>query len=101
MRFRRARKDYPDGVLGIYDNEGKTVDRYTGVYKPYEQGAPFNQLVFPMVHMSAAPYWPQGVCMHSETVGYRVTGGWGSGHKVIEFTDLPADCQRVICEDLS
>ena len=101
QKFKRARKDYPDGVLGIYDNGGKTADRYTVVYAPYEQGAPFHSLVFPLVDMSASPYWPQGACMHSETVGYRVTGGWGTGQKVISFNELPTDCQRVVREDLA
>ena len=96
--YRRTRKDNPQGVVAIYDNGGKTVDRYTVVYQPATVGG---QLVFPMVYMSASPYWPQGVCMHSETVGYRVTSGWGTGQKVIGFSDLPADCQRVIKEDLA
>ena len=102
IKYRRARTDYPAGVLGIYDNGGKTtVDRYTVVYEPYEQGAPYHTLVFPIVDMSASPYGPQGYCMHGETVGYRITGGWGTGLKIINFVDLPVDCQRVVREDLA
>ena len=95
--YRKA-QNYPvDSIIGIYDNGGKTTDRYTVVYAPYTvNGRHF----FPYVHMSGAPYWPQGVCMHGSTEGYRLTGGWGSSlGKVIAFDDLPADCQRVARED--
>lgn len=96
--YRRTRKDNPQGVIGIYDNEGKTIDRYTVVYTPYTVG---REIIFPYVDMSAAPFHPQGVCQHGETIGYRITGGWGTNLKVIAFTDLPPDCQEVIKRDLS
>ena len=99
-KYRRARTDYPDGVIGVYDNGGKTADRYTVVYEPYDCNHCTTD-TFPYVNMSGAPYHPQGVCMHGETVGYRITGGWGTGQKVIAFDALPADCQRVVREDLA
>ncbi|KKM18175.1 hypothetical protein LCGC14_1668280 [marine sediment metagenome] len=96
-KYRQARTDYPDEVLGIYDNGGTTIDRYTIVFTPFEcDGCTF----FPFLDMSGAPYHPQGVCLHGETEGYRITGGWGTGQKVISFNVLPTDCQRAVREDL-
>ena len=100
-RFRRARTDYPDGVLAIYDNGDQTADRYLVIYTPLYYNHCANKPTFPNLSMSGAPYHPQGISLHGETVGYRITGGWGTGQKVIGFDDLPADCQRVVREDLA
>jgi len=104
--YRRARTDYPKGVFAVYDNGGKTFDRYTVVYTPYplpsedfphKTGTP----VFEYVTMSDSPFHPQGFCQHGESVGQRPTGGWGGTcGKVIRFEDLPEDCQQVVEEDL-
>jgi len=96
MRPRRTRKDYPKGVLGIYDNGGKTADRYTVVYEPFfVDGRPY----FPYVGMSAGPFWPQGFCQHGEAQGYGYPRGNTCG-KVIRFEDLPPDCQTVVLRDI-
>lgn len=95
-RYRRSRTDYPAGVLAIYDNGGKTTDRYTVVYAPYQCSG---KLWFPVTDMSGAPFYPQGVCLHN-SLRFRPTGGWGSGQKVIAFEALPPDCQRVVRQDL-
>lgn len=96
-RYRRSRTDYPKGVLSIYDNDGKTTDRYMVVYEPYEcQGRNH----FPVTCMSDAPFWPQGVCMH-DSLPFRPTGGWETGQRVIAFEALPADCQKAVQMDLA
>ncbi len=95
--YRRSRKDNPKGVVGVYDHGGKTMDRYTVVFEPFES---YGSTYFPCLYMSDAPFNPQGVCMHGVTEGYRITGGWGTGRKVIPFTDLPPDCQRAVRLDL-
>lgn len=97
-RYRRSRTDYPAGVLAVYDNGGRTADRYTVVYEPYQDGADHHDW-FPTCSMSAAPFHPQGVCMHGE-LAFRPTGGWGTHMKVITFEALPADCQRAVRRDL-
>lgn len=97
--YRRARKDYPDGVVAIYDSGGKTADRYMVVFDPVECSH-WPGMVYPNLTMSGVPYHPQGVCMHGETAGWRPTGGWGTDQKVIAFEDLPADCQRAVRQDL-
>ena len=98
MSYRSARTDYPDGVIAIYDNRGRTIDRYTVVYAPYDLDT---RDVFAWTHMSADPYAPQGVCQHGD--GYsRPYSGWGTSNrnKVIAFEALPKDCQRVVRQDL-
>lgn len=95
-RYRRSRTDYPAGVLSVYDNGGKTTDRYTVVYRPFEMDG---RNYYPVAYMSGAPFHPQGVCQHTE-LRFRPTGGWETGQKVIAFEDLPADCQRVVRQDL-
>lgn len=94
--FRRSRIDYPKGVLAIYDNGGRTADRYTVVYKPERSGADY---VFPVTDMSAYPFWPQGVCQHSE-LHFRPTSDSGTGQKLIAFEALPPNCQRAVMLDL-
>lgn len=95
-RYRRARADYPAGVLAVYDNGGQTADRYMVVYEPYQSDG---RDWFPVTCMSGAPFWPQGVCLH-DSLRFRPTGGWQTGRKVIAFEDLPPDCQRVVRQDL-
>ena len=70
--------------LAIYDNGGKTCDRFTVVYldRP-EYGDMLECLA-----MSENPYHPQGFCQHSMAMLGRHLG------KRIKLTDLPADCQR-------
>jgi hypothetical protein len=88
-------------VLAVYDNGGRTADRYTVVYTPERtvtRGYPTRD-VFPYVHMSSDPFWPQGVCQHGE-LGFRPTAEWGR-EKVIAFEELPPDCQRAVRQDLA
>lgn len=94
--FRKSRASYPHGVVGIYDNGGKTIDRYTVVYEPYEMDG---RIHFPYVGMSGAPYWPQGYCQHGEVVDQRPRKHWAD--RVVNLEDLPKDCQRVVLQDVS
>ena len=96
-RYRHARNDYPEGVLAVYDNGGRTCDRYTVVYEPYDL---YGKPVFAYVTMSGEPFHPQGFCQHGEAVGNRPTHAWGGDiGRVIAFEELPADCQRVVETD--
>jgi hypothetical protein len=92
--YRRSRKDYPAGVLGIYDNGGKTCDRYTVVYAPFTVNG---RQYFPYVGMSAEPFHPQGFGQHGELPS-RYTRQ--SGEKVLNFAELPDDCRRLVLSDL-
>ena len=103
---RNSRPDYPDGVLGIYDNgglregrDGKTrgsVDRYTVVYGPEDDGQ--GGTFYPYLAMSEHPYAPQGVGLHCESP-YRLTRG--EGERCIAFDELPEDCRRAVLADLA
>ena len=89
--YRKSCKSYPDGVLLIADNGGRTVDRYTVLYEP-EDGR------FPYTAMSEAPFHPQGFCQHGE-LSHRYSV-WGRDERVLELSDLPVDCQKVVQQDL-
>jgi hypothetical protein len=99
--YRKSRKSYPDGVLLIADNGGKTVDRYTVLYTPYtvDNGMGSLETWFPYIGMSASPYHPQGFCQHGE-LPYRYSV-WGTNQKVLELADLPEDCQKVVRGELA
>ena len=91
---RKSRPDYPDGVIAIYDNKGATCDRYTVVYTPFRSDDAWH---YPTLCMSADPFHPQGVGMHGE-YSFRPTRR--QGERVIDWSDLPALCQRAVLEDL-
>ena len=90
---RKSRSSYPNGIIGIYDNRGRTIDRYAVVFSPHDtsMGERFNVL-----YMSDRPFHSQGVGCTDEW-NHRPTGDWG-GHRglgrCIDFTELPDDCQR-------
>lgn len=99
---RRARAQWLDGdcpshVLAIFDNGGRTWDRYTILYVPAEGQDWITYFV-----ASAHPFDPQGFGQHGElrlhearAYRYRETG---AGHST-RWTDLPADVQRAVRED--
>ena len=94
--FRRSRKDYPQGVIGIYDNGGKTIDRYTVVFEPHQnEGSPHKS--YPILGMNNAPFSPRGFGQH-ETILFRYTRQ--AGERTINFADLPTDCQKCVFQDL-
>lgn len=75
--------------IRCYD-DGKSGDRYTVVYLDCPERA-IN--VFEAVAMSEAPFHPQGCGQHCAASLGRHLG------KRIRFSDLPADCQRLINND--
>lgn len=76
--------------LRIYDNGGKTVDRYTAVYmREPEHGG-----LFAALGMSADPFHPQGFGQHCTAKPGRHLG------KRVSFDDLPAACQRFVLQNL-
>jgi hypothetical protein len=89
--YRRTRKTYPPGVLAIYDNRGRTIDRYTVVFAP-EDG------FFPVLHLSEHPSSPRGVGMRGECDRRPKPG---PRDRAIDLADLPPDCRRVVEEELN
>jgi len=110
---KRCENFMPGGVpkkVRIYDNEGRSADRYTVIYTGSYRG---KGGWFMLVGMSAAPYHPQGICLHSEYPhqcdtldenGHPINwppkiGGRCRLGKRIAFEDLPEDCRCVVLHD--
>jgi len=84
-------KDYPCGVLRVYDNEGITFDRYTVYYNERNERSGF----YSLRGMSEHPTHPQGYGQCGEGMLGRHNG------KQIAFGGLPADCRAVVLGDLN
>lgn len=81
------------GAVRIYDNGGKTFDRFTAVYM--NQPAHWqHDKVFQAVGMSENPFHPQGFGMHCTAMPGRHLG------KRITLEQLPPDCQKLVKQDL-
>jgi hypothetical protein len=74
----------------IYDNGGKSFDRYTAVYTDQKERSG----LFTCLGMSEHPFHPQGFGQHSTAQLGRHLG------KRIEFSELPADCQKAVLQDI-
>lgn len=85
-------------TVRIYDNGGKTVDRYTVIFMDQfytdsdAHRAPFRRL-HDALGMSAEPFAPHGIGQH--------TSGMPGSHlgKRITFDELPEDCQRMLARE--
>jgi hypothetical protein len=74
----------------IYDNGGKTLDRYTAVYTDMPEA---NGL-FSARGMCSNPFSPQGIgCFTSASPGRHLG-------KRIKFEELPEQCKKLILSDL-
>lgn len=75
----------------IYDNGGKTFDRYTAVYisQPESQAG-----LYDARGMSEFPFHPQGFGQFCSAMPGKHLG------KRIKFEELPADCQKLVKQDL-
>lgn len=77
----------------IYDNGGKTLDRYTAVYMHLIENK--NAKLFSARGMSENPFHPQGFgCWTSAQPGKHLG-------KRIEFEELPKDCQQLVMDDIA
>jgi hypothetical protein len=74
----------------IYDNGGKTFDRYTAVYLLEREGPN----LYGARGMSEHPFHPLGFGMYCSAMPGRHLG------KRIKFEQLPPDCQRLVLSDL-
>lgn len=89
-------KHRPIGMR-VYDNGGKTADRYTvvftGRYRRYVSGTQ------QYLGMSENPYHPQGIGMHGESRQDIDRPSYKHLGKKIDFDRLPPDCQRCALDD--
>jgi hypothetical protein len=96
----RRERLMPGGIprwIRCYDNDGKTVDRYTVVYTGNYTKNTGGQVWY--VGMSGAPFHPQGFGQHGENDGPIDRPRYGHLGKRIKFRDLPEDCRRLVVED--
>ena len=77
--------------IACYDNQGKTLDRYTVVYLK-TGGRTKNGILYEARGMNADPY---------RGIGYRCSATRGRHlGKRIPFEALPLDCQSCVLNDL-
>lgn len=75
--------------IRIYDNGGKTFDRFTVVYLNEPEGLG----LYGARGMSENPFHPQGFGQYCTAAPGRHLG------KRIKFDQLPIDCQRLVAQD--
>ena len=75
--------------IRVYDNGGKTLDRYTVIYIDQKE----NSALYAAVGMSQNPYHPQGFGQHC-----TATPGRHLGLRIL-FSDLPDACKHLVRAD--
>lgn len=90
----------PAGVLAILDSGAKCADRYTVIYKDPVCGKTYADMILGFRGMSAAPFHPQGVGMYGELKAYEAAG-LRYRSRSCKWSDLPADVQKCVRQDLS
>lgn len=91
--------DCPADVLAIYDNGGKSFDRYTVFYKPVE---PLENLRGWIGYrgMSTDPYAPQGFGIYAEMQAYEVAQYRQRVYREsCKWSDLPEQVKKSVRED--
>lgn len=73
--------------IRIYDNGGRSIDRYTVVFLDDPQDRP---KLFGALAMNAYPFHPQGFGQYCTAMTGRHLG------RRIDLKELPADCQRLV-----
>lgn len=76
--------------ISIYDNGDKTFDRFSVIYT----NEPESKGLFACRAMSEHPFHPQGFGQMCSALPGRHLG------KKIVFSELPADCQKLVLSDL-
>lgn len=80
-------KKYPRGSVRIYDNGGKTADRFTAVFLDQPERT---RGLYACLGMSANPFHPQGFGQHSTAMLGRHLG------RIIARADLPQPCRLLL-----
>lgn len=98
--------DCPSGVLAIYDNGGKTLDRYTVYYKPEAGAQPYDgTLWIDYRAMSEDPTAPQGFGIYGQDPAHQVAAYRSSIYRdSAKWSELPEavkECVRRDCADLT
>jgi hypothetical protein len=93
-------EDCPQGVLAIYDNGGKTFDRYTVFYREPITGDAYHNMWLGYRGMSEHPFDPQGFGIYSEMQAHEVAQyRYRASHDACKWSDLPDDVKRAVRMD--
>jgi len=103
MNKDRSNRLMPNGVpryVRCYDNQGETIDRYTVVFTGRYTHKTCG--TFWYLGMNAAPFHPQGIGQHGESMHQPIDRPRYShlGRK-IPFDMLPKDCQQAVIQTYS
>lgn len=88
----------PNGIpryVRIYDNGGRSFDRYTCLFTGRYKGSRESKVY---LGMSERPYHPQGVGMHGESRETLDARGYSHLGTPVQFTALPDEVQRCIIQ---
>jgi hypothetical protein len=94
----REERFMPNGVpkwIRVYDNGGKTADRYTVVFTGNYKGRDGCDYI----GMSENPFHPQGFGQHGWSQDIIDYPSYKHLGKKIKFEYLPKDCQKVVIDD--
>ncbi len=80
--------------IRIYDNGGKTVDRYTLVVPSINEPGKLDMYGF-----NSVPYHPQGFGQYAGS--YDKMGSYSHLGKLVSFDDLPEQAQKYVSETLT
>ena len=80
--------------VGIYDNGGKTIDRYTLVVPSVNEPGKLDMYGF-----DENPYYPTGFGQYAGSYGQM--GSYSHLGKLIDYKDLPDQAQRFVRETLT
>jgi hypothetical protein len=92
--------DCPAGVLAIYDNGGKTFDRYTVFYRERVTGTTYADSWFWYRGMSEHPFSPSGFGVSSEITAHDMAGYRNRVYREsCKWSSLPPDVKRAVRAD--
>jgi hypothetical protein len=74
----------------IFDNKGKSVDRYTVVFLDRPE---LGRGMYEALAMDERPFHPQGFGQHCISAAGKHLG------ERIEFSDLPDDCKKLVMRE--
>lgn len=102
-KIERKKALMPKGIpryIKIFDNGGKTYDRYTCIFTKKsiisKEDRKHYGTRFMFVGMSCNPFAPQGFGQHGELAPQHIGKHLG---KRIKFEDLPEDCKKLVIQD--
>lgn len=92
--------DCPEQVLAIYDNGGKSFDRYTVYYKPLPGDVYEGKLWISCRYMSEHPSSPQGFGISDQRPAHEVAAYRNRVYRdSAKWSELPEEVKEVVRRD--